>query len=258
VRSSPTLAALSAVLLAGSSALLAVGSTTAAAAGTATQCPRQSQAPLLPRRPSGGLLRGDIDGDGQPDRVSIHYAKRAPTSCGFFLIVETRHGAYSLRVPESYKTRDMPVSQWPWREPYVAMIVQLTHGAQIVLARERGAAVVNVSLYGIVAGKLALLHFGPAPYQDELPLFGTVGTGASNVRCTRRGPLTVLSQGPRSATGKRWFFSRSNYQLTGDRLSLTHTHTITGTATHINATAERSGFNALPFTGCIIARGRRL
>jgi hypothetical protein len=33
--------------------------------------------------------------------------------------------------------------------------------------------------------------------------------------------------------------------------SLTHTHTTTGTATHINATAERSGFNALPFTGCI-------
>jgi hypothetical protein len=32
-------------------------------------------------------------------------------------------------------------------------------------------------------------------------------------------------------------------------------HTITGTATHINATVERSGFNALPFTGCIIAHG---
>ena len=231
----------------------------ASAAERAAACPTRSQAAALPRRPGGGLLRGDIYGDGYSDTVSIRYALGAPSSCGFLLVAETRRGARSVRVPESYKAEDLSVNQWPWREPFVAAIVRLgVRGSQIVVAREEGASVVDVSLYGIVDGKLRLLRFQPAVYQSELSLFGTVGTGSTNVRCLRGGALIVLSVSPTTATGKRFEFSRSTYRLGRHGFTRTGTRTVVGTDAYISALAQRSGFNRLPFTGCTVARGQRL
>jgi hypothetical protein len=128
------------------------------------------------------LLRGDVDGDGVRDRVSIRYAAKALASCGFLLVVETRSKTFAARVPEEYKPpEDLPVSQWPFAEPFVALIVRLNaYRSQVVVARSHGAAVVNVSLHGIVAGRLAQLRFSPKLYADQLSLFGTVGTGDTN------------------------------------------------------------------------------
>lgn len=58
--------------------------------------------------------------------------------------------------------------------------------------------------FGVVRGKLVLLPFQPREYADELSLFGSVGTGMTNARCSRDGPLVVLGLGPTSHTGKRW------------------------------------------------------
>jgi hypothetical protein len=66
-------------------------------------CPKLSEAANLPQRPGGGVLRGDIDGDGVRDRVTIHYAPRARASCGFVLVVETRRRTLAARVPQTYK-----------------------------------------------------------------------------------------------------------------------------------------------------------
>jgi hypothetical protein len=218
---------------------------------------RASNRTLPPRR--GGLLHADIDGDGFSDTVSVRYALNAPSSCGFLLVVETRRGAFAVRVPESYKTPDMPVREWPWREPFVAAVVGLGgHRSQVVLAREEGASVVNVSLYGITRGKLKRLHFHPAVHQDEVSLFGTVGTGSTNVYCRRGGPMIVLGVAPTSATGKRFAFSKSTYRLGRYGFALTGTRTTIGTAAQVWALADRSSFDSLPFTGCTLARGRRL
>ncbi len=223
-------------------------------------CPRLSDAWMLSRRPGGGgVLHADIDGDGVSDTVSVRYALNAPSSCGFLLVVETRRGALAVRVPESYKTQDMLVKEWPWREPFVAAVVRLgEHRSQVVVAREEGAAVVSVSLYGITSGKLSLLHFHPAVYLDELSLFGTVGTGSTNVHCQPGGPMIVLGLAPTSATGKRFAFSRSTYRLGRNGFALMGTRTTIGTDVQISALAHRSGFDSLPFTGCALSRGRRL
>jgi hypothetical protein len=222
-------------------------------------CPSLSRAATLPRRPGGGLLRGDVDGDQRPDEVSVRYAVNAPASCGFLVVVETRRGVFAVRVPESYKRENLSTGAWPWREPFVAAIVQLgTRGAQVVVARDHGASVVGVSIYGIVGGELARLTFKPRLYRDELSLFGTAGTGSTNVRCLRHGPLIVLGMWPASASGKRLGFSRTSYSLHADSLTRTGTRATTGAPRRIDALAHRSGFDHLPFTGCTIARGRRL
>ena len=238
---------------------LQMGGATSAAPGGVVSCPKLSEAAKLPERPAGGVLRGDIDGDGNRDRASIHFAHRAPVSCGFFLVVETRTRALSVRVPEWYKPpQDLAVSEWPFVEPFVALIVRLdAHRSQVVVAREHGAAVVTISLYGIVNGKLEPLEF-PAPDLEKLFLFGTVGTGDTNVRCRRGGPLIELGRSPTSAVGKRWRFDRTVYRLVTGRF------VIIGTAprcrapsTGCNALSEW-GFDVKPFTGCVVARGRRL
>jgi hypothetical protein len=238
-----------------------VGSAASTTGRLAGACPRLSQAAALPQRRGGGHLQGDLDGDGRPDRVSIRYAPKAHASCGFLLLIETRSRVFALRIPESYKPpQDLAIRDWWPPEPYLAAIVRL--GArldQVVVARSHGAANAEVSLYGIVDGSLERLRFRPAAmYEDQLSLFGTVGTGVTNVRCVRGGPLIVLGEWPVSATSKRWSVARSVYRLGGALFVRTGNRTVTGSEKKADAQARSWGFNALPFTGCTIARGRKL
>jgi len=246
------------VVALGAACLITTATTMAGSVSTA--CPRLSQAGLLPVRPGGGVLRGDIDDDGRPDRVSIRYAPKAAASCGFLLVVEMQSRVLAVRIPEWYKPpQDLPIRKWWLPEPYLAAIVQLqAHRDQIVVARSEGAANKNVSLYGLVAGRPEQLRFRPSMYEDELSLFGTVGTGVTNVRCVRGGPLIVLNEWPTSATGKRRSAARSTYRLTGGILVRATSRTITGSERRVTAQGRAWGFDALPLTGCTVARGRRL
>jgi hypothetical protein len=103
-----------------------------------------------------------------------------------------------------------------------------------------------------------LLPFQPREYADELSLFGSVGTGVTNARCSRGGPLVVLGLGPTDYTGQRWFLARTEHRLAGGRLRKTRSRTIRSARRRIESFAHAEGFDALPFTGCVIARGRPL
>jgi hypothetical protein len=166
----------------------------------------------------------------------------------------------AVRIPEWYKPpQDLSIRKWWLPEPYLAAIIQLQpRRDQIVVARSEGAANKNVSLYGLVAGRLERLRFRPSMYEDELSLFGTVGTGVTNVRCLRGGPLIVLNEWPTSATGTRWSVARSTYRLARGLLLRTASRTITGSQRRATAQRRAWGFDALPLTGCTVARGRRL
>jgi hypothetical protein len=191
--------------------------------------------------------------------VTIRFDAAAPASCGFFLVVRTRSGVRSLRIPESYKGMRILVRDWPFAEPFLAAVVKLASDrAQIVVAREHGAAVVNVSIYGIVDDRLTRIRFRPAFNQDELDLFGTVGTGVTNAICTRGGPLVLVGEWPTSATGKRWTVARSSYLLRRGVLVRTGGLTVTTTKAAADVVAHRWGMDTLPFTGCVVRRGRRL
>jgi hypothetical protein len=232
-----------------------------AAKSARVSCPRLSGAARLPYRPGGGRLRGDLDGDGRLDRITIRYSPAAPASCGIVLVVETRAKVFALPVGWEYKpglgnvrARDV------WTpEPYLAAIVQLDpRRSQLVIARNHGASNAFVSFVGIVDGKLVRLPLRPRVYADELSLFGSVGVGVTNARCRRGGPLVVVGIGPTNYSGKRWYFSRTRYRLTNGLLQLTSSTTTTVPRKKIDALARQSGIDALPFTRCAIARGRRL
>lgn len=228
---------------------------------SAGKCPQLSEASHLSYRPGGGRLRGDVDGDGRPDEVSIRYKPSALASCGIVLVVETRLKNFAMRVAWEDKSGfGKTAARDVWTaEPFVASIVRLgPRDAQVVVARHHGAANAFVSFMGIVSGKLVLLPFQPREYADELSLFGSVGTGVTNARCSLGGPLVVLGLGPTSYTGKRWFFTRTEYRLAGGRLRKTNSRTIRSSRRRIESLAHARGFDALPFTGCVLARGRHL
>jgi hypothetical protein len=201
-----------------------------------------------------------VDGDGRGDGVTVRYAPRARASCGFLLVVKTASTVLAVRVPEWYKPpQNLPIRDWPNPEPYLAAVVKLgARGSQVVVARSHGASVANVSVYGVVGHKLAQLRFHPHTTDDQLSLFGTVGTGSTYARCARGGPLIVVSIGPTDSSGQRWSAQRREYRLAGDRLWLTRTRTLKGSERRIDALVSRWGMNVAPFTGCVVARGRRL
>ena len=219
----------------------------------ATACPRLAKAAHLPLRPGGSPLRTDVDGDGRRDAVSIHYSLQAPVNCGFVLVVKTASRVVAVRVPEPYT---MPVNRWPYPEPFLAAAVRLDpRRSQLVVALWHGASIANVGLYGLAGGKLVRLRFHPRNSGDQLPLFGSVGTGQTYARCVRGGPLIVTSIWP---SGRRWSARRTLYRLRGGVLWRTRTRTVTGSERKIDAQARRWKTDAAPFTGCVVARGRRL
>ena len=214
----------------------------------------------MARRGGSGLLSGDIDGDDNRDRVTIRLAPSARASCGFFLVVETRRKTFAERLPQSYKPpQDLPVREWPWPEPYVALIVRLSPvGSQVVVARWHGASVAGVSLHGIVDGRLKQLAFSPKENSDELTLYGSLGTGVTSVRCRSGRPLTVLGKGPASASGTRWRFDRTDYRLIAGRFVRFSKRTTVAPEADVAKVSRRWRLDVEPFTGCAVARGRRL
>jgi len=240
--------------------LLAGGAGAFESSHSTTTCPRLGEAVRLPLRPGGSPLQADVDGDGRRDRVTVRYAPHARVSCGFVLVVKTASRVFAVRVPEWYKpSQDLRIRDWPFPEPYLAAAVKLgADRSQIVVARWHGAAVAQVNLYGLADGKLALLRFHPLAYRNRLILFGTIGTGVTSARCVTGGPLTVIGTWPKDPNGARWSVRRSEYRLTGDSLWRTRARRVDGSRLEIDTLARRWGIDAAPFTGCVVARGRRL
>jgi hypothetical protein len=176
------------------------------------------------------------------------------------LVVRTASRALAVRVPEWYKPpQDLPIRDWPNPEPYLAVVVDLgARRSQIVVARSHGASVANVGVYGVAGGKLAQLRFQPRTPDDQLSLFGTVGTGSTYARCVRGGPLIVVGIGPTDSSGRRWSAQRTKYRLASGDLRLTRRRTVKGSERRIDAFVSRWGMNVAPFAGCVVARGRRL
>jgi hypothetical protein len=68
----------------------------ASVAGVAA-CPRPDDATALPR--IGRAFAGDLDGDGDSERVSVVAERRAPGRCGIFLLARDGGSALAVRLP---------------------------------------------------------------------------------------------------------------------------------------------------------------
>lgn len=181
-------------------ALAALAATSAAASVKHAACPSGAHASSLPRWKTGGSLRD----------ASIHYAPNAPVYCGFFLVV----GRYAYPIENGIANRDVLGKDWVADEPTVDAVLDLGTGHEVFVAASwSGAANLFVGLYTVDAGRLVRLPIGA---QQELSLYGSLGTGSLGVACNRHGSLTTYFSRP-TAGGKRSTVVTTAYRLRGDR-----------------------------------------
>lgn len=231
---------------------------TAGSAGAKTRhpvaCASKAAVAKLPLWKAGGVLHGDVNGDGKADTVSVRFDKWAPGRCAFYLRVATAKGDYTLKlgrlVGDLGKLQaNEPIRSWPFRIPVVDAVVDLGgRGNLIALGDNEGAADSFVDFVGLSHGRLRVIH-------TSLDLGGSA-MDMSRASCTRGASLRELGV-YNVATRKhpnRWAYSRTAYRRQGWRFAAVARHTEYGSYKKMWRAANRAGFPNHPLLGCSLAR----
>jgi hypothetical protein len=216
-------------------------------------CPRRSEATRLPVRPGSHVLRGDVDGDGSADLVSMHYSKWAKASCAFLLAVETNHGTRAAAVPAYDK--GITVSGWQhvhdYSDPSVGSLVRIRpHGLVVTVAVSRGASTVQTRLYWFARGRLVSPH-------RELTAYGDIAHN-NQVSCYhggRTGLIVETGEATANDAGTRWAFGRTISRLTDRGLERVQTSSLAVGSKKARALERRWRLGYPPFRGCTVAGG---
>ena len=199
-------------------------------------------------------MRGDLDGDGRPDTVTVRFARNADGRCAFYLRVSTAKREYTWRlgllVGDLGKIQvNKPIRAWPFHIPAVEAIVDLGgRGNLLALGDNEGASNLFVDFIGIDHGRLRLIRMG-------LSLGGPM-TAVTTASCARRGPLRLWSVW-NAWTKKdlnRWAFGIDTYRRHGWRFVHVGHHAVYGSYRKMWHAAGRAGINASPLLGCSVAR----
>jgi len=150
-------------------------------------------------------LRGDVDGDGAPDRIAlVRLRDNAP--CGAVLVVRSGHRVYE---------RAFPTVGDP-RIPLLNGLAALRPGSlQIVVTTWEGASTAFARVFTIRLGRVSEIQTdtvdGTIPYEGSVTHFNAVD-------CVRGRPGTIVSSGwfERGASGRRFGFNRLFYRV-GER-----------------------------------------
>src|SRR5690348_2721257 len=126
-----------ATALAVAAAVAAAFSPPHAASRPSAPCPSLAEATHL--KTAGPTLRGDLDGDGRPDRVSVVYAPNAPGTCGILLLARTGHVDRAVRLVGIFRGPARYSIQFG--VPRLLGVLRLDHGAsrEIVVEVDEGA-----------------------------------------------------------------------------------------------------------------------
>lgn len=130
---------------------------------------------------------------------------------------------------------------WAANEPTIEAVLDLGTGHDVfVVATWEGAANLFVGLFTVDAGRLLRLPLGG---QRELSLYGSLGVGSLDAKCTRHGVLTTYDDYPKAG---RLTKTVTTYQLRGDRFRRVSTRTLSAKRF---AAHDKGG----QFAGCIVA-----
>jgi hypothetical protein len=129
----------------------------------ASACPSLGAAGSLPS--AGPALRGDVDGDGRRDRVTIVYAPRAPVSCAFLVLARTGGGDRAVRLDMSgQKSSRLPArDQVRWySEPSLMALAAVDRqaGLEILVRLWRGASRAGGALLTVRGSRLTPMRLG--------------------------------------------------------------------------------------------------
>lgn len=216
-------------------------------------CPSAARIKGLPRWKAGGVVRGDVNGDGRRDAVSIRIDRWAPARCAFYLRVATGRSEHTLElgslVGNIGKQANAPIRSWEWTDPAVEAIVDLGgRGNLIALLDNEGAADDFVDFVGLSHGRFRVIRMG-------LDLGGPM-TYVARASCSRGGPLRhweVFNAWTKKRPN-RWAFTIDAYRRHGWRLTAVTHKTKYGSYRKMWQAANRAGIPSKALVGCSLAR----
>jgi hypothetical protein len=185
---------------------LAAGCSHATHHGKPSPCARARAEAV--RRPTHRVLRGDVDGDGSPDRVSLVRVRRDWSRCGAFLVVRAAGRTLTHAVPTS-------------PEPIAPSLTGLAAlgpgpGLRIVVTTWEGASTAFARIYSVRATGISLLRTGMTqtldPADDTFPYEGSV-THFNAVDCVRPGVIIASGWFEKGASGTLFGYERRLYRV---------------------------------------------
>ena len=155
-------------------------------------------------RVKGKALRGDVDGNGSADRVTLRVDRRRPRACRHVVVVKT--GAETIAAPVS----PLP---WPGTAPRLMQIAEIDGraGVEPVVTLSPAAVYRPGAVFAVRRGKLVRLRLGRGnlfPLDDEFP---------TGVDCTGEpGRIEVITSEV-ADDDSFWDVTRSVYRARGRR-----------------------------------------
>jgi hypothetical protein len=162
-------------------------------------CDRDASAYRVKGRP----LKGDVDGDGRADRVTLRVAGRRPPRCRHLLVVEPAAGA---TVTAAVK----PLS-WPGTDPRLLLLAGIDgrDGVEPVVSLSPAAVYRPGAVFTLRGGRLARMRvqgLRPAnlfPLDDEFP---------ADVDCAPERGKIVITLGEVGDPDSLWDIERTTYR----------------------------------------------
>jgi hypothetical protein len=148
-----------------------------------------------------GVLRGDVDGDGTPDRVGLVRLRRN-SRCGAVLVVRTRRRTLT----RSFETSDADPGV-----PTLNGLAALTArpALHIVLTLQEGASTGFASVFAIRRGRISKLSI---PGSEGFAYWGSV-THYGGVDCVRGRPGLIEERGFTTLGSNRLRLYRTYYRV---------------------------------------------
>lgn len=215
------------------------------------QCLSEDDAALEPSLRKPGSLRGDVDGDGNDDEVSVAIDPQADGPCRYFLVVATSGALTAARIDPT----DLgPTDEALALEALVPLDAE--PGLEIVVDVWHGAATEFAAVY-TMRDEIPVRMLIEAPDTEDVFAYGGSLSGLSGVDCAEKpGDLVV---GTASPEGDTWTVERWPLTVDGDTVHLDPSapeplpeqHTISEEDVSSGALAERfPEFGAAPFLSC--------
>jgi hypothetical protein len=210
---------------------------------SASQCPNEAEVTSDPSARIGGSLRGDVDGDGSTDDVSLAFDDTGALGCQAFLVVEGS-GEGAVLAIESFD----PGFGLPQPRLNTLAEIDTAPGNEVVVDLVAGASTQFVGLFTMTGGELARVEVegGEFPTDDLFPYGGSVGHVDASDCAAAAGTIVISSATPRGDDYQviRRFFS---FQDSTPRVELSSTKR---DRVALEELGRYSEYRSSPFGGC--------